>query len=68
MNCKQKNCEEEARFMVYWATDRVPSCEIHAKQLQGLARAMGMPNPQINSIVADGLEAPAEQTPQEGEV
>ena len=60
MECGQKNCNEEAVFMVFWASDRVPSCKSHANSFRGLAQGMGMPPPQINLIVGDGLEVPVE--------
>ena len=61
MECKQKNCEEEAMYMVYWANDRVPSCETHADSFRGLANTMGMPPPQINLIMDSDLEVLVEK-------
>ena len=61
MECKQKNCEEKAIYMVYWANDCVPSCETHAGSFRGLAHTMGMPPPQINWIMDGDLEVPVEK-------
>ena len=58
MKCKQKNCENEASFMVYWASARVPSCEAHTNALRKMAEAMGLPGLQVNLIAGPGLEMP----------
>lgn len=38
MECKQKDCKEEARFVVYWPPEHIPSCEEHTKRFRVMAR------------------------------
>ena len=62
MKCKQQDCGEDAKFMVYWASNRVPSCEAHANKFRAMADAMGMSGLQVNLIVAPDIETPVIHT------